>query len=402
MKFDKKLRGYYKELNVYSNKVSAAVFDYVSNIFTVITLRLKKTVAQEINDRLMASHDTNKKAVVLNEIKWGFGDLAISLMTVVVLIFKAYTDYASEGVIMIGTLYILYGYLERAGGTFQRFAQIYGEIVRYDARLVGARPIEEAFEKVKNEVGEKLPPNWEKIELKNFDFKYDQEGEKKHLSKVNISFKRGQRIALIGESGSGKSTILSLMRGLYPPDKGDVYCDGKKLNHGPSRLKQHITLIPQDPEIFNNTIKYNITMDLKVKKEHLEKVIDMAQFGKVVDRLEKGLNTNVLEKGVSLSGGEKQRLALARGILAARKSEILLLDEPTSSVDSLNEMRIHEALFRVFRKKTIISSIHRLHLLKNFDYIYMFDKGKIIAEGTFDEMKKTPKFKKVWEKYGTK
>ena len=143
-------------------------------------------------------------------------------------------------------------------------------------------------------------------------------------------------------------------------------------------------------------------MDLKVKKEHLEKVIDMAQFGKVVDRLEKGLNTNVLEKGVSLSGGEKQRLALARGILAARKSEILLLDEPTSSVDSLNEMRIHEALFRVFRKKTIISSIHRLHLLKNFDYIYMFDKGKIIAEGTFDEMKKTPKFKKVWEKYGTK
>src|SRR3989338_971904 len=112
----------------------------------------------------------------------------------------------------------------------------------------------------------------------------------------------------------------------------------------------------------------------------------MAQFGKVVDRLEKGLDTNVLEKGVSLSGGEKQRLALARGILAARKSEILLLDEPTSSVDSLNEMKIHEALFKVFKNKTIISSIHRLHLLQKFDYIYMFDKGKIVAEGTLEKI----------------
>ena len=400
MKFDKKLRTYYKELNVYSNKVSSALFDYISNIFTVITLRLKKTVAKEIDDRVMASQETNKKAVVLNEIKWGFGDIAISLMTVSVLIFKAYTDYSAEGLIMIGTLYILYGYLERAGGTFQRFAQIYGDIVRYDARLVGASSIDEEFEKIKEEVKERLPPNWEKIELKNFDFKYDQEGEKKHLNKVNLTFKRGQKIALIGESGSGKSTILSLMRGLYPPDNGEVYCDGEKLLHGPARLKHHITLIPQDPEIFNNTIKYNITMDLKVKKEHMEKAIEMAQFEKVVGRLEKGLNTNVLEKGVSLSGGEKQRLALARGILAARKSEIMLLDEPTSSVDSLNEMKIYDDLFRVFRKKTIISSVHRLHLLKRFDYIYIFDKGKIVGEGTLEEIKKNPKFRIVWEKYG--
>ena len=400
IKFDKKLRVYYKELNTYSNKVSSALFDYISNIFTVITLRLKKTVAQEIDERLMVSHDTNKKAIILNEIKWGFGDIALSLMTVLVLIFKAYTDYKVSGIIMIGTIYIVYGYLERAGGTFQRFAQIYGDIVRYDARLKGASSIDDAFEKVKQEVGEKLPYDWEKIELKNFDFKYDQEGEKKHLNKINIIFKRGQRIALIGESGSGKSTILSLMRGLYPPDKGEVYCDGKKLSHGPTRLKHHITLIPQDPEIFNNTIRYNVTMDLRVKKEYMEKAIEMAQFGKVVDRLEKGLDTNVMEKGVSLSSGEKQRLALARGILAARKSEILLLDEPTSSVDSLNEMKIHESLFSVFRKKTIISSIHRLHLLKNFDYIYMFDKGKIVAEGTLEEIKKNQRFKKVWKKYG--
>lgn len=400
MKFDKKLRVYYKELNKYSNRASAAIFDYVSNIFTVITLRLKKTVSREIDERLMASQEINKKSVILSEVKWGFGDIAISLMTVLVLGFKAYTDYNSGGIILIGTLYILYGYLSNVGSTFQRFAQIYGQIVRYDSRITGARPIDDAFEEVKEEIGGKLPLNWKKIELRNFDFKYDQEGEKKHLDRVNLKFEKGQKIALIGESGSGKSTILSLMRGLYPPDKGEIYADGEKLNRGPSRLKQHITLVPQDPEIFNNTIKYNITMDVRVRKEDLDEVIEIAQFGKVIDRLEKGLNTNVLEKGVSLSGGEKQRLALARGILAARKSEIVLLDEPTSSVDSLNEMKIHDALFKEFKNKTIISSIHRLHLLSKFDYIYMFDNGKIVAEGTLSEIKKNHRFKKIWEKYG--
>ena len=400
MSFDRKLRRYYKELNTFSNRVSAAVFDYVSNIFTVVTLRLKKTVAREVNERLMASNDTNKKSVVLNEIKWGLGDIAITVMTVAVLMFRAYNDYVTTGVILIGTLYILYGYLNKVGSTFQRFAQIYGQIVRYDARIAGAYPIDKEFEKVRAEVGEKLPPDWNEIELKNFNFKYNEEGDKKQLHNVDIKFKRGEKVALIGESGSGKSTILSLIRGLYPPDKGDIYCDGKKLSHGSVRLKNHVTLIPQDPEIFNNTIRYNITMDLRVKKENVEKVIEIAQFKKVVDRLDKGLNTNVLEKGVSLSGGEKQRLALARGILAARKSEILLLDEPTSSVDSLNEMKIHDALFKVFRKKTIISSIHRLHLLNKFDYIYMLDKGRVVAEGSLPEIKKNARFKAVWRKYG--
>jgi ABC-type multidrug transport system fused ATPase/permease subunit len=108
-----------------------------------------------------------------------------------------------------------------------------------------------------------------------------------------------------------------------------------------------------------------------------------------------------VEKGVSLSGGEKQRLALARGLLAAIKSNILLLDEPTSSVDSLNEIKIHEQVFKEFKDKTIISSIHRLHLLDKFDYIYLFSRGKIVGQGTFEEIKKNPLFDKMWRRYNT-
>jgi ABC-type multidrug transport system fused ATPase/permease subunit len=113
-----------------------------------------------------------------------------------------------------------------------------------------------------------------------------------------------------------------------------------------------------------------------------------------------GLDTNVLEKGVSLSGGEKQRLALARGLLAARDSDILLLDEPTSSVDNINEIKIHRQIFRRFRGKTIVASIHRLHLLDSFDYIYLFSNGKIIGEGSHAELKRNPTFRRMLEKYG--
>jgi len=399
MKVDKRLIKYYKQLNKFSNKLSASIFDYLSNIITVVTLRLKKRVAIEIDDKLMASHDTNRKAVFLNEFKWGFASVAIVIMTVIALIYRAYTDYHTTGIILIGTLYMLYGYLNRIGQTFFKFASLYGKVTRHNARIEGAYPIDEAFDEIKESISGSLPYNWKDVEMKNINFTYDREGKKLQMDNVNIKFQKGQKIALVGESGSGKSTILSLIRGLYSPDKATVYCDRKKIPNGIEKLRKHVTLIPQDPELFNNTIRYNITMDLKVQKEDLDKVVSMAQLNKVIARLEKGLDTNVLEKGVSLSGGEKQRLALARGLLAAKKSEIVLLDEPTSSVDSLNEIKIHENIFKEFKSKTIISSIHRLHLLENFDYIYMFENGKIIAQGTLNEIKKNPKFRFILKKY---
>ena len=399
MKIDKKLTGYYKELNKYSNKLSSVIFDYVSNIFTVITLRLKKNVSQEVNEKIMVSYETEKKAIVLNEIKWGFATISLTLMIVLALSYKVYTGFNTTGIVLIGTLYILYSYLDRVGETFFRFAQIYGGVVRTSARISGAKSIDEEFDKVKEEAKMNLPYGWKEIELKDIEFSYEKEGKKKNLKDINLKIKRGQKIAFIGESGSGKSTILAILRGLYPTSKGDVYCDGKKLDQGFTRLKHHVTLIPQDPEIFNNTIGHNITMGLRTYKEDLKKVIKMARFEKVVQRLDKGLKTNVLEKGVSLSGGEKQRLALARGLLAAKNSDIVLMDEPTSSVDSINEIRIHENLFSEFKNKSIISSIHRLNLLSKFDYVYMFDNGKIVGEGTINEIRKHPKFMSIWRKY---
>jgi ATP-binding cassette subfamily B protein len=401
-KMDKKLVGYYRALNKKSNRVAAGIYDYISNIITIITLRFKKTVQVEINSRLMESEELSKKASILNETKWGFASIAINIMIVLSLSFRAYSDFYSGGIILVGTLYMLYGYLKNVGETFYQFASLYGEVSKYNANLNNAKPIDNAFEEVKEDMSKDLPINWKVIEFKDIDFSYNEKGKTKHLEKVSFKFKKGEKIALVGESGSGKSTMLTLLRGLYSPDKGDVYCDGKKMDSGFSRLKNNITLIPQEPEIFNDSVKNNITMGTRYAKDDLSEVAYMSQLKKVIDKLDKGLDTNVLEKGVSLSGGEKQRLALARGLLAAKKSDIVLLDEPTSSVDSENEMKIHDSIFSKFKDKTIISSIHRLHLLNRFDYVYLFEKGKIVAQGSLSEIKKNSKFMRIWQKYGVK
>ena len=349
----------------------------------------------------MASYPYEKKSYLISEVKWSFAGIMISLMTVILLSLRAYNDYHANGIILIGTLYILYGYLNTIGTTFFNIANIYGRIVNYDAELRNAKEIDSAYENFEQQKGGKLPLDWKEIELKGLDFTYNVAGKRNHLEDLDIKFKRGEKIALVGESGSGKSTVLALMRGLYEPAKGKAYCDGKLIGKGTRGFRENVTLIPQDPEIFNNTIKYNVTMDIPYKKDEVTEAIRLAQFEKVIQRLEKGLNTNVLEKGVSLSGGEKQRLALARGLLAAKDSDIVLLDEPTSSVDSLNELKIHEEVFKKFKNKTIISSIHRLHLLEKFDYIYFFDRGKIITNGTLKELLQNPSFKRIWDKYNT-
>jgi len=398
-RFDKRLIKKYRERNKLENKAAATIHDYVSNIITVITLRLKKTVQREVDHKLTLPYKPHKESTNLNEVKWSFASVAIDIMVVGLLSYRAYADFHTTGVILVGTLYMLYGYLSKMGHTFFSLAHLYGTVVRLGASTENAEPIDEAYNQIKKKLGSKLPSDWKKVDLKGIDFTYNADGKVNHLEQVNFSFKRGEKIALVGESGSGKSTFLSLIRGLHDPDAGSAFVDGKLLPKGISHLHNHVTLIPQDPEIFNNTIRFNIAMGIRYKKEELRKAIKMAQLEKVIKRLDKGLDTNVMEKGVSLSGGEKQRLALARGLLAAKDSDIVLMDEPTSSVDSMNEVKIHEKVFEAFKKKTIISSIHRLHLLNKFDTIYFFEKGKLIASGTLSQMRKVPKFKRLLDKY---
>src|SRR4029453_11815560 len=161
---------------------------------------------------------------------------------------------------------------------------------------------------------------------------------------------------------------------------------GKVLPEKLRHLNGRTTLVPQDPEIFADTIRFNITFGMESDESEIMRAVKLARFDSVLERLPAGFATNIAEKGVNLSGGEKQRLALARGFYFAQDSDIVLLDEPTSSVDIFNERIIYQNLLAEFADKCVISSVHRLHLLEMFDYIYVLSKGKVIEHGDLSSL----------------
>ncbi len=280
---------------------------------------------------------------------------------------------------------------------------MYNQIVKQRVSVANAEELSENFIKNKLTRDSHLPANWKTVAINNLSFSYHaQDGADLHIDGISMVIKKGERIAVIGESGGGKSTFLKLFRDLYHPKHIILRVDDKKTKKNFASIRDSISLVPQDPEIFATTIRENITVGVDYTDEYIKKYTDMACFSEVITRLPHGLESSIVEKGVNLSGGEKQRLALARGLLASQDKDILLLDEPTSSVDMSNELVIYQNIFSSFKDKTIISSIHRLHMLSLFDTIHFFKNGKVIASGSFDDLKSNSKdFQELWERYIT-
>ena len=399
IKFDKKLIPMYKEVHRADNRTSAKVFDIISNITTVIILRIEDLVSKAMKLKIMYPYALYVKTKIREEIKWSLASLMSHAIIFLVLISLFFPAYTSGEVLLIGNIFIVYQYLERLKDVFFNFASKYSEIVNQRTKVMNAQILSNEF-KNKNKKRKININHWKELKIENLNFSYhEKKGLDLHLSDINMLIKRRQRVALIGESGSGKTTFLKVFRELYPFDKGTIKLNDQKLK-GLKEISEHISLIPQDPEIFNSTIKENITMGVGHNIKTIKKYTNMAKFTGVVNKLPNKWNSSINEKGVNLSGGQKQRLALARGLLASQDKEFILLDEPTSSVDPKNEIMIYNNIFKNFKDKTVISSVHRMHLLPLFDNIYYFDKGKIIASGSFDELLKNSKpFQKAWKKY---
>ncbi len=398
--FDKKLIPGYTRVNRMENTISAKIFDTLSNVATVIILRVESLVLKSIGGFIDKPYEQYNKNITLNEWKWFSASIMGRITVVIVVGIYLYTHLAS-GAILAGTIYILYSYTNQIRETFFKFAYIYNNSVRYRASISNTEELSKDFQKGALSEKKYLTKNWSELEIKSLSFSYHTEdGANLHLDDINLTIKKGERIALIGESGGGKTTFLRIMRDLYHPKTLELLTDSKKLDGGFSKISDSISLIPQDPEIFETTVRENITLGVEYTDEHIQVFTDLARFTDVFRRLPKGLDSSIVEKGVNLSGGEKQRLALSRGLLASSDKDIVLLDEPTNSVDFQNELEVYKNIFSTFTEKTVISSIHRLHLLSLFDTVYFFEGGKIIASGSFDELKKTsPDFQRLWKKY---
>lgn len=385
--FDRYLYKQYDTLNDFENAVASAVHDYVTNIGSVITLRLENRVLKEVKHRIAVAVPLFSKNITIHEIKWFITTLMITFMIVTVCWNYAHNALTTGTVILGGSFFTLFEYLRRIGESFYDFASLYGTVVKQAADIENADTILGADTKRIGEPDAPVPDDWKTVQITGLNFKYEDEKHRvHHLEDLAIRLERGKSIALVGESGSGKSTLLSLLRGVQQAEIATVHCDGHVMPGKLRCLNASTTLVPQDPEIFADTIRFNITFGLEVSDDEVMRCVRLARFENVLERLPNGLETNIAEKGVNMSGGEKQRLALARGIHFARESSIVLLDEPTSSVDTYNERLIYNNLLNEFRDKCVISSIHKLHLLEMFDYIYILDDGRVVEEGKFVEL----------------
>jgi ATP-binding cassette subfamily B protein len=233
------------------------------------------------------------------------------------------------------------------------------------------------------------------------------DGRASALELDRLALVRGRRYALVGPSGAGKTTLLRLLAGLDAPTAGVLSIDGEALPAAataavvgervpsagglpsdaggmaamPARLRHLATLIPQQAEMFDGTLAENLLLGAGRTPERIEAALHAACADRVVEGLAQGLDTRVVEGGANWSGGQRQRLALARGVLAAAGTSLLLLDEPTSSLDPETEARVYQRLFAHFPDAALVSSVHRLHLLDRFDEVILMRAGRIEAVG---------------------
>lgn len=392
----------YETLNDCENSVASAVHDYVTNVESVIMLRLESRTTSEVARRIISQLGLIKKSTTINETKWFITTMLIATMTVIVLGYYTFSTLSNGEQLMAGTFLALFEYLRRIGDSFSDFSLFHGHVARQATNVRSADTIVSAASSLANDVEQyALPIAWNTLTINNLNFAYeDAEYGQLHLSDINIELSKGTSIALVGESGSGKSTLLSLLRGLQDPDYVQILCDGKPLPFGLKHMAGETTLLPQDPQLFNDTIERNVTFGLDAHETAMPEAIELARFAPVLARLPQGVDTNIAEKGVNLSGGEKQRLALARGLFFARDSQLVLLDEPTSSVDTYNERLIYTSVLSKFKDKCLVSSIHKLHLLDLFDRIYVLEGGRVIESGDFyDLLKRNGALARMWKHY---
>ncbi len=235
------------------------------------------------------------------------------------------------------------------------------------------------------------------IEFKNVNFEYEK--DKPVLKNFNLSVNKNETIALVGNSGGGKSTVVSLLPRFYDVTSGSIQFDGIDIrNFDLKSLRDNISFVFQDNFLFSGTIKDNIMMGNEgATEEALEKAIEMAHLDEFIDALEKGLDTIVGERGTTLSGGQRQRVAIARAIL--KNAPIVILDEATSALDNKSEAIVQRALDNLIKDKTVFVIAHRLSTIKNADRIAVINDGELAELGSHDQLMMLPDgiYRKLYE-----
>jgi ABC-type multidrug transport system fused ATPase/permease subunit len=397
--FDREMVRLVREENAAERRYTSTVVDSVGNISTVLTLGLQEPVRGAVRARHLEVSKPLARSFVVNETKWGVIDLLNNGMRIGLVALYAWLAWRSAGVILVGTAVMVHQYAQQIGTVVSSMAQHWSDLVRRQTDIASADPILDATQTwnadpATAQVRDALP--WQTIRIEGATLRHPNGAQ--GLDGVDLELRRGARVALVGTSGAGKSTLLRVLAGLYPADRMHVAIDGAATEL--ADLSSIAVLVPQEPEIFEATVLSNLTLGVPRSESAIAHACEVACLEPVLAGLPGGMTAMISERGSNLSGGQRQRLALARGRHAASDASLVLLDEPTSSIDPVTEARIYEGVLASLRDACVVSAIHRLHLLPRFDTIVLLHEGRAVDAGTLDELlERQPLFRDMWRGY---
>ncbi len=285
----------------------------------------------------------------------------------------------------IGQMFAVFGYLWFMMGPVQEILNI--QYSFYNARAALSRinellklEQEPAYPHIHNPFTNKHTVG---ITIKNLHFSYGEGTDV--LNGINLEIPAGEKVALVGASGGGKSTLVQVLIGLYPGNQGMIYYDGVPINEiGLEIVREHVATVLQHPALFNDSVRMNLTLGKDIADAELWQALEIAQLSDTVKAMPETLDTIVGRQGVRLSGGQRQRLAIARMVLT--NPSVVILDEATSALDAETEYHLHEALSDFLKDKTTLIVAHRLSAIKQANHVYVFEDGGIAEQGSHREL----------------
>ena len=324
------------------------------------------------------SNEFNYKSVAYERFSFTIFLFAFEIFRAVGLILVAYSDLS------IGLMFAMFGYIWFIMTPVQDILTIQYSYASANAAINRINKILDL--KTEQNGVQKLDKSSNKVDIsiKNLSFSYNE--NKQTLKDISFDIKAGEKIAIIGSSGSGKTTIANIISGFYAKNSGNIFFNNISIDElNKQSLRENIFLVLQMPILFNNTLRFNITMgNENINDEEIFKALRIAQLEDIVKNMNEGLDTIVGKHGIRLSGGQRQRLSIARMIIA--NPAVVIFDESTSALDVHTETKLFNDLKEFLKEKTVITIAHRLSTVKNADMIYVLEEGSLVQSGKHEEL----------------
>lgn len=388
--FRKKLRKVYRDHRVNTEKMSAKLSTMIEMVPVTKSHGLERVeiaaVDRSIVNLTESGRNMDKQIASFGSVSWVLNELLRSVN----LIFCSVL--AIKKIIPVGDIVLYQSMFTQISGYVTGLINMYPQLasgveaMNSISEIMNVSDVEVAMGKtaVRNITGA--------VEFKNVSYRYPHT-EQYVVKDFSLDVKPGECIAVVGASGSGKSTIMNLIIGFLLPEKGELLIDGKPItDFDLSEYRHHISVVPQSSILFDGTIRENITYGLsRYKEQDLQRVIEMANLNEFLSELPNGIDTPIGEHGDKLSGGQRQRITIARALI--RNPKILILDEATSALDNISEYHVQKAISSSIRGRTTFIVAHRLSTIRDADRIVVMDQGVAVECGTYDQlMEKKGKF----------